>query len=214
VPARVIDRDLLGQASLDAARALLGTLLVREPAPGSASEVRVGRIVEVEAYIGLEDRASHARMGPTARNRVMFGPPGIAYVYLVYGMHHCLNVVTEPAPTPAALLVRAVEPVSGIGAMRVARGLDRPGARVVPDARLAVGPGLVAAAFDIDRSLTGIDLCDPGSPLRLAPRMAGDPEPVIDAGPRVGIAYAGEPWVSRPWRLWIAGSPSLGPRAR
>ena len=88
---------------------------------GTGLARRVGRIVEVEAYIGEEDRASHARFGPTDRNRVMYGPAGTAYVYLVYGMHHCLNVVTEPAGRPAALLVRAVEPIDGIDAMRAAR---------------------------------------------------------------------------------------------
>jgi len=170
--------------------------------------------VEVEAYLGPDDGASHARMGPTARNRVMFGPPGAAYVYLVYGMHNCLNVVTEDAPAAAAVLVRAVEPVEGLAAMREARGLAGPRRRHVPDHRLAAGPGLVGAAFGIDRSLTGLDLCMPGSALHLAPRPAGDPEPGIGAGPRVGIAYAGEPWVSMPWRLWVTGSPSLSRGAR
>jgi DNA-3-methyladenine glycosylase len=174
---------------------------------------RVGRIVEVEAYIGEADRASHARMGPTPRNRVMFGPPGIAYVYLVYGMHHCLNVVTEPAPTPAALLVRAVQPLEGLDAMRpVRRDRDgRPGPSR-PDARLAAGPGLVGAAFGIDRSCTGLDLCDPASPLRLEARLDDEPAPEVVTGPRIGIAYAGEPWTSVPWRFAVAGSPSLSRR--
>ncbi len=176
--------------------------------------------MEVEAYLGPGDGASHARMGPTARNRVMFGPPGVAYVYLVYGMHTCLNVVTEDAPTAAAVLVRAVEPVEGLAAMREARGLAGPRSlagphtRHVPDHRLAAGPGLVGAAFGIDRSFTGLDLCLPGSVLHLAPRPADDPAPGIGAGPRVGIAYAGEPWVSMPWRLWVTGSPSLSRGAR
>ena len=126
-------RHVLAGPSLEAARALLGARLVRDAAPGDdPAEPRIGRIVEVEAYIGIEDRASHARMGPTPRNAVMFGPPGIAYVYLVYGMHHCLNVVTEPAPRPAALLIRAVEPVSGLAAMRAAR---RDGAATRPRPR-------------------------------------------------------------------------------
>ena len=137
----------------------------------------MGRIVEVEAYIGEDDRASHARFGRTARNAVMYGPPGIAYVYLVYGMYDCLNIVTEPEGRPAALLVRAVEPLEGIEAMR------RPGSTVGGEAgrpptdrrrtrprrppgaaardRLASGPGLVAAAFGIDRTMTGLDLLDP-----------------------------------------------------
>jgi DNA-3-methyladenine glycosylase len=168
----------------------------------------------VEAYIGPGDRASHARMGPTPRNRVMFGPPGIAYVYLVYGMHHCLNVVTEDAPTPAALLVRAVEPLEGIAAMRLARGTSSSPSRQVPDHRLAAGPGLVGAAFGIDRTFDGMDLCAPDSPLRLVRDPEPPDDPVVAAGPRVGIAYAGEPWVSLPWRLWLAGSPSLSRGAR
>jgi DNA-3-methyladenine glycosylase len=170
--------------------------------------------VEVEAYIGEDDRASHARFGPTARNRVMFGPPGGAYVYLVYGMYHCLNVVTEPAGRPAALLVRAVEPVAGAAAMRAARAATRPGigTRPPPDARLAAGPGLVCAAFSIDRAFTGLDLCDPASPLRLEPAPAGEEPPGIVQGPRVGIAYAGEPWASVPWRFLVAGNPSVSGR--
>jgi DNA-3-methyladenine glycosylase len=224
-PARAFPRSLLEGPTLDAARGLLGARLVRDPVPASeaqpARERRVGRIVEVEAYIGEDDRASHARFGRTDRNRVMFGPPGIAYVYLVYGMHHCLNVVTEPAGRPAALLVRAVEPMEGIEAMRAARDAraaargraagDVP--RHVPDARLTAGPALVAAAFDITRGDTGVDLCDPGSPLRLEAPVA-EALPTIRATSRIGIPYAGEPWTSLPWRLVIDGSPSLSGRGR
>lgn len=205
-PGRPFPRTLLAGESLAAARSLLGARLVRDPdQPGRPR--RTGRIVEVEAYIGLEDRASHARMGPTPRNRVMFGPPGFAYVYLVYGMHHCLNVVTEADGRPAALLVRAVAPEEGQDAMRAARG-----GVAVADHRLAAGPGCVGAAFGVDRSFTGMDLCDPASPLRLEAAPAGEPAPAVAAGPRVGIAYAGEPWTSRPWRLAVAGSPSLSRR--
>ncbi|MEA2546446.1 MAG: DNA-3-methyladenine glycosylase [Chloroflexota bacterium] len=161
----------------------------------------------------------------------MYGPPGIAYVYLVYGMHDCLNIVSEPVGRPAALLVRAVEPIGGIDAMRAARAeravvrrraanRDRETAAMlraaavdrlatIPDARLAAGPALVAAAFDLDRSLTGTDLFDPASPIRVEPRPATDPEPGIVASPRVGIAYAGPEWADRPWRLSIAGHPSV-----
>jgi DNA-3-methyladenine glycosylase len=203
-----VPRELLAAPTLDAAQALLGARLVRDSDAGLGR--RVGRIVEVEAYIGEGDRASHARMGPTPRNRVMFGPPGIAYVYLVYGMYHCLNVVTEPAPRPAALLIRAVEPLEGIEAMRAARAGSRgAGTRPVADPRLAAGPGLVGAAFGLDRSFTGIDLCDPGSRLRLEPAPAGEPAPVVATTPRIGIGYAGEPWTSLPWRFVVAGSPSL-----
>lgn len=199
---------------------------------------RAGRIVEVEAYIGREDLASHARFGETNRNRVMFGRPGVAYVYLVYGMHACLNVVTEPEGSPAALLVRAVEPLTGIERMRddrIARATanrrtataeraasDDHRIRRVPPARLASGPGLVAAAFGLDTSWTGTDLCDPGSTLRLeeapdaeAPNAEAAAATIVTTA-RIGIGYAGEPWASQPWRLSLAGHPSVSgpPRTR
>jgi DNA-3-methyladenine glycosylase len=202
---------LLAGDTLDAARALLGAHLVRD-ADASGASRRVGRIVEVEAYVGEDDRASHARMGPTARNRVMFGRAGIAYVYLVYGMHHCLNVVTGASPFPAALLIRAVEPLEGIDTMRLAREARR--RRPVPDARLAAGPGLVALAFGVDRSHTGLDLCDGASALHLESTPVGAAVPDIVATPRVGVGFAGEPWVSVPWRFLVAGSPSVSGRTR
>jgi DNA-3-methyladenine glycosylase len=190
----------------------------------------VGRIVEVEAYIGQDDLASHARFGETARNRVMFGPPGHAYVYLVYGMYDCLNVVTEPAGSPAAVLIRAVEPLEGDDLMRrdrIARGRARrrasdPGrdaaesARILglPADRLASGPGLVGAAFGLDPGWTGVDLCDVGSPLRLETAPAAWRAPTVRATPRIGIDGAGLPWTEVPWRLSLAGHPSVsGPRA-
>jgi DNA-3-methyladenine glycosylase len=197
---------------------------VADPRPG-APERRVGRIVELEAYIGEEDAASHARFGRTARNAVMFGPPGIAYVYLVYGMYDCLNIVTEPDGRPAALLVRAVEPLEGIDTMRASRAdlqarrhRAAPGALAaapaLPVQRLASGPGLVAAAFGIERADTGRDLCDPSSPLRLEARPGTEPAPTIRAGARVGIDYAPEPWRSVPWRVWVVDSPSVSGATR
>ena len=220
----MLDRAALAVPTVEAAHSLIGARLIRDDETGR----RVGRIVEVEAYIGRDDRASHARFGETPRNRVMFGPPGHAYVYLVYGMYDCLNVVTEPAGEPAALLVRAVEPLEGIEAMRVdrvlrattrRRGLSPERAAVaadriaaVPPARLASGPGLVAAAFGLGTVWTGVDLCDPGSPLRLETAAADDPRPDIVATPRIGIDYAGEPWVGRPWRFIERGHPSVSGR--
>jgi DNA-3-methyladenine glycosylase len=203
-------REILAGPTLDAARSLLGAHLVRDVS-GAAGR-RVGRIIEVEAYIGEDDQASHARFGRTARNAVMFGPPGIAYVYLVYGMHHCLNVVTEVDGRPAAVLIRAVEPVTGEAAMRDARRAhalrlartEEARARVVARIaaltaeRLAAGPGLVAAAFDITRDDTGTDLLDPRSALRIEP---GRPPSRITQTPRIGIDYAAEPWRSKPWRF-------------
>ena len=225
-------RSLLSGDTEAAARSLIGARLVKGSGPESLS----ARIVEVEAYIGQDDLASHARFGRTKRNAVMFGPPGVAYVYLVYGMHHCLNVVTEAEGQAAALLVRAVEPLAGEAEMRAARTrwtLARhhsgAGSEVVrrrlevlqalPVARLASGPGLVCAAFEIDRSYDGRDLCHPDSELRL--EIDADDEPMsIATGPRVGIGYAPEPWPSRPWRFFVPGSaavstaPSAGRKIR
>lgn len=182
--------------------------------------------MEIEAYIGRDDLASHARFGETTRNRVMFGAPGHAYVYLAYGMHTCLNVVTEPEGSPAALLIRAVEPLDGIERMRadrVARAFanrrltsperattDAGRIARIPDVRLASGPGLVAAAFGLDTGWTGTDLCDPGSALRLEVAGALPAESLaIRATPRIGIGYAAEPWTSQPWRLSLVGHPSV-----
>ena len=203
-------RAILSGPTLDAGRELLGARIVREGPEGA----RVARIVEVEAYIGEDDRASHARFGRTARNAVMYGLPGTAYVYLVYGMHDCLNIVTEPAGRPAALLVRAVEPLHGLEVMRAARARRardrrRSGADAIPDARLGSGPGLVCAILDLDRTLTGADLLDPTASVRLEPRPAAEPAPAVIASPRVGIAYAGVPWTTLPWRLTIRDHPSV-----
>jgi DNA-3-methyladenine glycosylase len=156
----------------------------------------------------------------------MYGPPGRAYVYLVYGMYDCLNIVTEAEGAPAAVLVRAVEPIEGADAMRGARlawwrsrrrsaategGAPGEAARLraTPDPALARGPGLVAAAFGIDRSMTGLDLLDPASPLRLEPARPGERPPDVVAAPRVGIGYAGEPWTTVPWRFLDASSPAV-----
>jgi DNA-3-methyladenine glycosylase len=218
---------LLALPTIEVARSLLGWRLVHEDGDGR----RVGRIVELEAYIGEDDLASHARFGRTARNEVMYGPPGRAYVYLVYGMHDCLNIVTEPAGRPAALLVRAVEPLEGASLMRSSRARRaaarrrsspesgpelRPESRrdparttAIADVRLASGPGLVCAAFDLDRSLTGADLFDPGAPVRIERPPETEPAPVVVASARVGIGYAGPPWTVVPWRWSIAGNPSV-----
>jgi len=172
----------------------------------------------VEAYIGEDDRASHARFGPTTRNAAMYGPPGRAYVYLVYGMHDCLNVVTEPSGRPAALLIRAVEPLEGVAAMRTDRCIRAARGRRTPDddrvtrtadrlsripaTKLAIGPGLVTAAFGIDTSWTGTDLCDSASPLRLESRPPREMVRVRTS-PRIGIANAGHPWTELSWRFSV-----------
>jgi DNA-3-methyladenine glycosylase len=204
--------------------------LVREATGGL--DRRVGRIVEVEAYIGEDDLASHARFGRTARNAVMYGPPGVAYVYLVYGMYDCLNIVTDATARPAAVLVRAVEPVEGLDAIRAARldwwlsrrrtGVDaaaqareRARLRILRPSALARGPGLVAAGFGIDRWMTGVDLLDPGASLHLEAAPDDEPQPTVAATPRIGIGYAGEPWTDVPWRFVDTGSAAVsGPSRR
>ena len=154
----------------------------------------------------------------------MFGQAGRAYVYLVYGMYDCLNVVTETDGVPAAVLVRAIEPLEGIETMRVDRVLrstarrrsvtgDRAVAAAerierLPRERLASGPGLVAAAFGLDTGWTGIDLCDPASPLRLEAAPADEPPATVVATPRIGVDYAGEAWAGRPWRFVERGNRS------
>ncbi len=186
--------------------------------------MRTGRIVEVEAYGGPEDRASHARSGRTARNAAMWGPPGTAYVYRVYGMHDCLNVVTGPSGTASAILVRAVEPLAGLERVRAARVEHAlagrravradPGAVVarlgrIPDARLASGPALVAAGFSVDRSDDGADLLDPAGSLHLEAAQGGEPPIIVTVGPRVGVAYAGAPWAGAALRFSAAGHESV-----
>jgi DNA-3-methyladenine glycosylase len=199
-------------------------VLVRDDASG----LRRARIDEVEAYGGPDDAASHARSGLTARNAAMFGPPGHAYVYLVYGMHDCLNVVTGAAGAASAVLIRAVTPIDGVDLMRASRlttagrrraartaeGRERAAATLArtPDDRLASGPGLVAASFGLDTTWSGVDLCVPGSVLRL--ELGDDvPDDRIVAGPRVGIDHAGAPAVGRPWRLWLADSAAVSGRS-
>ncbi len=157
----------------------------------------------------------------------MFGPPGHAYVYLVYGLHNCLNVVVGEEGMASAVLIRAVEPRSGVAAMRAAAdAARRPRSRQasagsptsnarLADMRLASGPGRLGAAFGIDRSFDGLDLCSPDAPLRLLPPdepVSGD----VVATPRIGVAYAGEPWADAPWRLIVSGSAAVsgGGRAR
>jgi len=176
----------------DVAKALLGWRL-------AANGVTV-RLSEVEAYSGLgEDPASHAHRGQTARNAVMFGPAGYAYVYFTYGMHWCLNVVCGHEGEAAAVLVRAGAVIDGL---EVARS-RRPAAR--GDDELARGPARLCQALAIDRSAYGVDLLDPESPVRLLPRLTRVPAASVLSGPRVGVTGA----LERPWRFWLAGDPSV-----
>lgn len=151
-----------------------------------------GRIVEVEAYGGEDDEASHACRGVTARTKPMFGPSGVLYVYLIYGMHHCANVVTGPNGDGQAVLIRAIEPIEVTEAMRK----GRPSARHEQD--LTNGPGKLCAALGIDRTHDGLNLLDDRSSVRL---VAGAPVPLadIETSTRIGISIA--QW--RPWRWYV-----------
>ena len=133
----------------------------------------------------------------------MFGPPGLAYVYLVYGMHHCLNVVCGPDGEASAVLIRALEPVTGLERMR-----ERRGPTAGADMRMAAGPARACEALDIDRSLSGHYLLQPGR-LWLAGDTKTPADDEIVAGPRIGVDYAGPEWAGRPWRFGLAGSPAI-----
>lgn len=192
----ILERTFYAASTLQVARALLGQRLVR----CWNGERLSGRIVEVEAYIGTEDAACHARCGRTPRNAVMFGPPGHAYVYFIYGMYHCLNLVTEAEGFPAAVLIRALEPLEGVALMQEARGK-------VPWRDLLRGPGRLCQALRIDLGLNGADVCQPESGLWVE---ADEPVPdaQVETTPRINVrgdALA----LSRPWRWVIRGHPCV-----
>ncbi|HYN65195.1 MAG TPA: DNA-3-methyladenine glycosylase [Candidatus Limnocylindrales bacterium] len=186
----IADRAWFDRPAVEVATDLLGMLLINDSAEGRVA----GRIVEVEAYQGPEDLAAHSARGLTPRNAVMFGPAGHLYVYLVYGLHYCANVVCGPGAKPEAVLLRAAKVLQGEALARERRG-------EVPAARLAAGPGNLGAAFGIDRSLNGADLL--AGPVRLAP---GDVPSRVERTSRVGVDYAGE-WAARPLRFSIANDP-------
>jgi DNA-3-methyladenine glycosylase len=183
------------------ARAVLGKLLVRRTGDG----LLVGRIVEVEAYFGDGDPAAHAAAGRTARNAVLFGPPGHAYVYFIYGMHSCLNISCEPDGQAGSLLVRALEPLEGVAHMAMLRGLSHAAAPRL----LTSGPGRLCQAFGITRAThNGVDLLSEQSDLQL--RDDGYKAQAIRVTPRIGISKAAE----RPLRFLIAGNPCVSGTAR
>jgi DNA-3-methyladenine glycosylase len=196
---QLLAREDLAVDVLDAARALLGCVLTASTMDG---EVAL-RLVEVEAYRGADDPASHSYRGRTPRNAVMWGPAGHLYVYFVYGMHYCANVVCLPDGVPGAVLLRAGEVIDGLDAARH----RRPAART--DAELARGPARLATVLRLDRAHNGADLTDPRSPVRL---LRGEPVPpaAIRTGPRVGVAAAED----TPWRFWVDGSPAVSPYRR
>jgi len=186
-----VDRSFFDRPTLQVARDLLGSRLVRLQDGARLS----GIIVEAEAYRGQEDLGCHARAGLTPRTRVMFGPPGHAYIYFTYGMHWMLNFVTEDQGFPAAVLIRALHPLQGLDVIAVRRNGQ-------PPARWTDGPAKICQALDIDGTLNGVDLC--ASPAVLFVE-AGPPIPdsAVTTGPRVGLTSVPEPWKSIPWRFSV-----------
>lgn len=177
----MLSRPFYERTALQVARGLLGKVLVHRV----SGRTRSGRIVETEAYLGEGDLASHAARGRTPRTEVMYGPAGHAYVYLIYGMYFCFNVVTGAEGVASAVLVRGLEPLTGL-----------------PKGTRTDGPGRLTRALRIGRTENGVDLTT--AALRI---LDGPPPPKgrIRRGPRVGVEYAGS-WASRPFRFWVEGS--------
>ena len=176
---QALPRNFYDRSTVQVAHELLGKLLVHR----LDGEERIGKIVEVEAYLGPQDLAAHTSKGLTPRTRAMFGPPGHVYVYLIYGMHHCMNVVTEPEGTGTAVLLRALEPVTNL-------------------MHNASGPGRLCKAMGINKSHYGHDLCSPT--LFIAEDPAAQPLNIVER-PRIGVDYAGE-WAAKPLRFYIEGN--------
>uniref|UniRef100_UPI0038B3563C DNA-3-methyladenine glycosylase n=1 Tax=Geomonas propionica TaxID=2798582 RepID=UPI0038B3563C len=177
VPRAFYDRD-----TVEVAHDLLGAFLVHDV----AGEARVGKIVEVEAYLGEMDLAAHSSKGLTPRTRILFGPPGFAYVYLIYGIYCCLNVVTEREGNACAVLLRALEPVRNLR--------DR-----------TQGPGLLCRAMGVDLRQNGRDLESPD--FFISRRDENEPRQVV-ARPRVGVDYSGI-WAAKPLRFYLDGNPYI-----
>jgi DNA-3-methyladenine glycosylase len=201
----VIPRDFFARFSVTVAPELLGCVLEHETADGLVAV----ELTEVEAYAGESDPASHAYRGKTARNAVMFGPPGHAYVYFTYGMYFCVNLVCARNGSASAVLLRAGRVIAGEDLARARRTKRTKGTAPVSFRDLARGPGRLCLALDIDRSLDGTDVCVPDSPLRVrwpqARATDRSAEIKVASGPRVGVSTAAE----IAWRFWIEGEPTV-----
>lgn len=183
-------------SALDVARSLLGMRLVRVLPNGARLS---GRIVETEAYSGLDDLASHGHGRRTPRNLPMYGPPGHAYVYFTYGNYWLFNVVCEPEGDPAAVLIRAIEPLEGLEEMAARRPGRDPFA-------WTSGPGKLVLALGISGADNTLDLTTTANNLWLEPDVTV-PDGQVRTGPRIGMGKTPEPWYSMPWRWWVAGNP-------
>jgi DNA-3-methyladenine glycosylase len=207
----LLPREMFARGSVEVAPTLLGCVLEHETPDGLVAVA----LTEVEAYNGEADPASHAYRGRTARNAVMFGPPGHAYVYFTYGMHFCVNLVCQPEGTASAVLLRAGRVIEGVDLAAARRAAGRDRARVgvagtrsaergVAERDLARGPARLCQALGVTRAQNGADVCDPASPLRV--RWPDRPLPQgISQGPRIGISVAAEV----PWRFWVTGDPTV-----
>lgn len=190
---KLVPRRFYSRSPDDVARGLLGKVVARR----LNREWLTGRIVETEAYFGLDDPAAHASVGKTARNAVLFGPPGHAYIYFIYGMHYCLNVSCEPDGQPGGVLIRALEPISGLAAMARLRGLSE----TAKPRMLTSGPGRLCEALAITRAgQNGLDMTSADSELQILDD--GFRPGAILATPRIGIRKA----VERPHRFLIEGN--------
>jgi len=199
MPTTPLPRSFYSRDPRRVARELLGKVLVRRTPRLTA------RIVEVEAYLGEKDPASHSFPGKTARNAVLFGPPGYAYIYFIYGNYYCLNVSCEPDGQAGGVLFRAVEPLTGIEAMARARGIKIHSPKDLP--KLTSGPGRLCIAFGITRTRdNGADLTSPASPLWIGDD--GYRARPIRTSPRIGITKAAD----RPLRYFLEGNPFVSGR--
>jgi DNA-3-methyladenine glycosylase len=217
----LLPRDFFNRPAVAVAPDLLGCVLAHQTPQGLVAV----RLTEVEAYAGESDPASHAFRGRTARNAVMYGPPGHAYVYFTYGMHFCVNLVCCPPGEAEAVLLRAGLVIEGAalasarryGAAGPPDADGRPAApgrptgqgrarRTVPrEIDLARGPARLCEALGIDRAQDGADVCEPGLPLRVYAAQAPVPEAAVSTGPRVGVSRAADV----AWRFWITGDPAV-----
>ena len=182
-----LPRKFYNRPTLTVARELIGARLVRV----SRGKTLVGLIAETEAYIGETDLACHAKAGLTPRTAPMYGPPGHAFVYFTYGNHWMLNAVTEKEGFPAAVLIRAIQPIEGVELMMKRR-----------QGRDVHGPGKLTQAMGITKSENYVDLTDEGSSVRIEPGVSV-PDKIVTIGPRVGLNKTPEPWLSKPWRFKV-----------
>lgn len=187
-----LPRQYFFRSALIVARELLGSRLVKLENGQRLS----GLIVETEAYSGEDDLGCHARVGRTSRTQVMFGPPGHAYVYFTYGKHWCLNFVVEAEGFPAAVLVRAIEPLEGLEVISARRNS-------APREHWTDGPGKLTRALNIDKAFNGADLCTPDAQLFVEMGSQVSDAQIL-TGPRVGLNNVPEPWKSIPWRFRVA----------